>query len=193
MQWETSITSKSWLKRYSGSLKFVALLGTSFEARYHQGFPDCKREALVPCDTEVNQLVHKPVCSTACRKFEENALAEPIERRWVKTPDGLYDPDAVPPEWYQWLRKRRDEAPSLQEVEQYVNCLFGIIVVLLKGKQHDMTMLCTAHFGNLIEHMYAWSDTCIWYTRMGSHRVQIRQKAAALDAEEAKRRFQVAA
>lgn len=29
-------------------------------------------------------------------------------------------------------------------------------------------------------------------TRMGSHRVQIRQKAAALDAEEAKRRFQVA-
>lgn len=26
---------------------------------------------------------------------------------------------------------------------------------------------------------------------MGSHRVQIRQKAAALDAEEAKRRFQV--
>lgn len=77
------------------------------------------------------------------KKFEKNALAEPIERRWVKTPDGLYDPDAVPPEWYQWLRKRRNEAPSLQEIQQ-----------------------------------------------MGSHRVQIRQKAAALDAEEAKRRFQ---
>ena len=72
---------------------------------------------------------------TCCRKFEENVLAEPIERRWVKTPDGLYDPDAVPPEWYQWLRKRRNEAPSLQEVQQYVKCLFGCISVsMFKGK-----------------------------------------------------------
>ena len=55
-----------------------------------------------------------------CRKYEQNVLDEPIERRWVQTPDGLYDPEAVPPEWYQWLRKRRREAPSLQEVQQYV-------------------------------------------------------------------------
>ena len=42
------------------------------------------------------------------------------------------------------------------------------------------------------EHVHAGlSYKCVCYTRMGSHRVQIRQKAAALDAEEAKRRFQV--
>lgn len=77
------------------------------------------------------------------KKYEQNVLDEPIERRWVQTPDGLYDPEAVPPEWYQWLRKRRHEAPSLQEVQQ-----------------------------------------------MGSHRIQIQQKAAALDAQEERRRFQ---
>lgn len=54
-----------------------------------------------------------------CRKMERNVLDEPIERRWVQTPDGLYDPEAVPPEWYQWLRKRRSAAPSMQEVQQY--------------------------------------------------------------------------
>ena len=54
-----------------------------------------------------------------CRKMEQNVLDEPIERRWVQTPDGLYDPEAVPPEWYQWLRKRRNAAPSMQEVQQY--------------------------------------------------------------------------
>ena len=54
-----------------------------------------------------------------CRKMERNVLDEPIERRWVQTPDGLYDPEAVPPEWYQWLRKRRNAAPSMQEVQQY--------------------------------------------------------------------------
>ena len=78
-----------------------------------------------------------------CRKFEENVLAEPIERRWVKTPDGLYDPDAVPPEWYQWLRKRRDEAPSLQEVQQYVNCFFGCILVLAKASNVILTVSCS--------------------------------------------------
>lgn len=81
-------------------------------------------------------FVHLLLSLLAFRKFEENVLAEPIERRWVKTPDGLYDPDAVPPEWYQWLRKRRNEAPSLQEVQQYVKCLFGCISVsMLKRKQ----------------------------------------------------------
>lgn len=79
------------------------------------------------------------------KKMEQNVLDEPIERRWVQTPDGLYDPEAVPPEWYQWLRKRRNAAPSMQEVQQ-----------------------------------------------MGSHRVQIQQKAAALDAQEQQRRFQAA-
>jgi len=79
------------------------------------------------------------------KKMEQNVLNEPIERRWVQTPDGLYDPEAVPPEWYQWLRKRRNAAPSMQEVQQ-----------------------------------------------MRSHRVQIQQKAAALDAQEQQRRFQAA-
>ena len=65
-------------------------------------------------DTCENKLCH--------RKLEENVLAEPIERRWVQTPDGLYNPETVPPEWYQWLRKRRNEAPSMQEVQQYVMC-----------------------------------------------------------------------
>ena len=63
------------------------------------------------------------LCVAECRKFEQNVLNEPIERRWVQTPSGLYDPDAVPPEWYQWLRKRRDAAPSLEEVQQYVEVL----------------------------------------------------------------------
>lgn len=69
------------------------------------------------CQTlHMHQTFATPVSD--CRKFEQNVLAEPIERRWVQTPDGLYDPDAVPPEWYQWLRKRRNEAPSLREVQQ---------------------------------------------------------------------------
>ena len=75
-----------------------------------------------------NAFAHLLRSLLPCRKFEENVLAEPIERRWVKTPDGLYNPDAVPPEWYQWLRKRRNEAPTLQEVQQYVKCLFGFSV-----------------------------------------------------------------
>ena len=124
-------------------------------------------------------------------------MAEPIERRWVKTPDGLYDPDAVPPEWYQWLRKRRNEAPSLHEVQQYVKCLFGCSVYQCSVYQCSKasSVACTYHKtqpGNMLSMCLPdQSVVSVCYTRMGSHRVQIRQKAAALDAEEAKRRFKV--
>lgn len=135
--------------------------------------------------------VEAPSC---CRKYEENVLKEPIERRWVQTPDGLYDPEAVPPEWYQWLRKRRDEAPTLREIDQYAFfCFESCTAVCSKVCSFLARMECC--------HLWEAADCVLGHhvssvkqhlcCRMGAHRVQIQQKAALLQAEEVKRRFQV--
>eukprot|EP00891_Asterochloris_glomerata_P002692 jgi/Astpho2/2692/fgenesh1_pg.00050_%23_12_t len=52
------------------------------------------------------------------KMFDKNILDEARERRFMLTPTGLYDPAAVPPEWLQWLRKRRQDAPTQLEVDQ---------------------------------------------------------------------------
>ena len=76
------------------------------------------------------------------KMFDKNILDEARERRFMVTPTGeltgrscnarpaqegqskpslaagLYDPAAVPPEWLQWLRKRRQDAPTQLEVDQ---------------------------------------------------------------------------
>ncbi|KAK9806854.1 hypothetical protein WJX72_005097 [[Myrmecia] bisecta] len=94
-----------------------------------------KREA-VGTDTSGN---------TYYRKFEPDRDGVNIERRWVKCPGGLYDPLTIPPEWSQWLKKARGEAPTPEEV----------------------------------------AEREMW-------RLRQKQRAAAIDAEEAKRKFKAA-
>ncbi|KAK9812414.1 hypothetical protein WJX73_009010 [Symbiochloris irregularis] len=50
------------------------------------------------------------------RKDEKDFDGILRERRFVRTPDRSYDPNSVPPEWIQWLNKRRSEAPAAEEV-----------------------------------------------------------------------------
>ncbi len=51
-----------------------------------------------------------------CRWKEKNVYGDMVERRTLKTPDGRFDPLLVPPEWSQWLKNTRREAPSPDEV-----------------------------------------------------------------------------
>lgn len=42
-----------------------------------------------------------------------------MEKRTVVTPDRRYDPELVPPEWSQWLKMTRREAPTMEEIAGY--------------------------------------------------------------------------
>jgi NADH:ubiquinone oxidoreductase subunit len=50
------------------------------------------------------------------RWMDKNVYGEWVERRTLKTPDGLYDPQHVPPEWSQWLKNTRGDPPSQEEI-----------------------------------------------------------------------------
>ncbi|BDA49785.1 probable NADH dehydrogenase [ubiquinone] 1 alpha subcomplex assembly factor at N-terminal half [Coccomyxa sp. Obi] len=49
---------------------------------------------------------------------DTNLHGEPVEKRIIKTPDGRYDPNLVPPEWAQWLKQTRGPPPSPEEIQQ---------------------------------------------------------------------------
>ncbi|KAK9868641.1 hypothetical protein WJX84_008892 [Apatococcus fuscideae] len=65
------------------------------------------------------------------------------ERRWVKLSGGDYNANQLPPEWDQWLRKSRLQAPTAEDM-----------------------------------------------AKMAHDRASVKEKAAILDAEDRKRRFQ---
>jgi NADH:ubiquinone oxidoreductase subunit len=60
--------------------------------------------------------MHDEAVYSTLRWTEKNVYGDMVERRTVETPDGRYDPLAVPPEWNQWLKHTRKAAPTPEEV-----------------------------------------------------------------------------
>ena len=111
-----------------------------------------------------------------------NDRGELTEKRWVKFPGslghGYYDPDAISPEWNQWLRKVRDAPPTEDDIAQYTI---------------ELCVTCQLPPYDSCDNVTALRRTVplLLCCRAAALRHRIRQKAGALQEEEAKRRFQV--
>lgn len=61
---------------------------------------------------------HQPEGRCGCSKMEKHEDGMK-ERRWVKLASDDYNANQLPPEWDQWLRKSRLQAPSDEDMAKY--------------------------------------------------------------------------